>query len=139
MALQMAMREIRRVGETLRLGGRKCSAIRATATRARAMRMQISRNDRFSFAVSRSLLTGYHLVTKYARRNSPGAKINARQTVRIFFHPDCTVGAGISPARRCKQRSRTCPGAHRRSGISPCPEDPLRLTQKSLDDKAFDL
>ena len=36
----------------------------------------------------------------------------------FFFHPDCTVGPGISPDHA--QRAR---GLYRRSGISPCPEE----------------
>ncbi len=51
-----------------------------------------------------------------------------------FFHLDYTIGIGITPIHANMAR-----GLYRRSGISPCPEDPLRLTQKSLDDKAFDL
>lgn len=43
----------------------------------------------------------------------------------IFSHPDCTVGFGISPNPAAK---RPLAGLkhyvyHRRSGISPCPED----------------
>ena len=36
----------------------------------------------------------------------------------IFFHPDYTVGFGISPNHALRAR-----GLYRRSGISPCPED----------------
>lgn len=36
----------------------------------------------------------------------------------IFFHPDFTVGFGISP-----NRAIVACGLYRRSGISPCPED----------------
>lgn len=36
-------------------------------------------------------------------------------------------------------RSRTYPKNHRRSGVSPCPEDPLRITQKNLGDKVLNL
>ena len=44
---------------------------------------------------------------------------NKRVTrIVIFYHPDCTVGFGISPNQRCSAR-----GLYRRSGISPCPED----------------
>jgi len=35
----------------------------------------------------------------------------------IFFHPDFTVGPGITPDLH------TARGLYRRSGISPCPED----------------
>ena len=36
---------------------------------------------------------------------------------KCFFHPDCTVGIGITPILRLCAR-----GLYRRSGISPCPE-----------------
>jgi len=38
----------------------------------------------------------------------------------IFFHPDYTVGTGISPVPANVLLAR---GLYRRSGISPCPED----------------
>jgi hypothetical protein len=41
---------------------------------------------------------------------------------KFFFHPDFTVGIGIAPIQLSLA---DCPGniAHRRSGITPCPED----------------
>ena len=36
----------------------------------------------------------------------------------IFSHPDCTVGAGVSPARLLRVR-----GLYRRYGITPFPKD----------------
>jgi len=36
----------------------------------------------------------------------------------IFFHPDYTVGFGVTPNLRSRAR-----GLYRQSGISPCPED----------------
>ena len=38
----------------------------------------------------------------------------------LFFHPDYTVGTGISPVPANVLLAR---GLYRRSGISPCPED----------------
>ena len=37
----------------------------------------------------------------------------------IFFHPDFTVGTGITPV----PAAHAARGLYRRSGISPCPED----------------
>jgi hypothetical protein len=37
----------------------------------------------------------------------------------IFFHPDYTVGPGITPG----QLRKAARGLYRRSGIAPCPED----------------
>jgi len=42
----------------------------------------------------------------------------------IFFHPDYTVGIGVSPIQRTNPRGDcTVADCNRRSGISPCPED----------------
>ena len=41
-----------------------------------------------------------------------------RRPFSIFSHPDCTVGAGISPARHLRVR-----GLYRRYGIAPFPKD----------------
>jgi hypothetical protein len=38
---------------------------------------------------------------------------------KIFFHPDFTVGPGISPS----QPQDAARGLYHRSGITPCPED----------------
>jgi len=48
------------------------------------------------------------------------------KTNRIFFHPDYTVGFGITPNHAFNAR-----GLYRQSGISPCPEDTsIRLSVK---------
>ena len=41
----------------------------------------------------------------------------------IFFHPDFTVGTGITPV----PAAHAARGLYRRSGISPCPEDTYSL------------
>ena len=107
-APHMARMVTRRVGDTFLLSGRKCSAMCATTARATMIRTQISRKLRFSFAVSNSSFKGYHLKHKIRPEKLSGRENKRTSSVRIFFHPDCTVGAGISPARRCVQRSRTC-------------------------------
>lgn len=43
-----------------------------------------------------------------------------------FFHPDYTVGIGIAPIQP------KLADYHRRSGITPCPEDVLFLSILSL-------
>ena len=47
-------------------------------------------------------------------------QIQLQYCISIFFHPDYTVGFGISPNPAPCAR-----GLYRRSGISPCPEDSL--------------
>ena len=55
----------------------------------------------------------YHQVTEKKVTLSKSAESN-----HIFFHPDYTVGFGITPNRAFYAR-----GLYRQSGISPCPED----------------
>ena len=45
--------------------------------------------------------------------------------ISIFFHPDYTVGFGITPKSAIINRSRTCRFTphYRRWGITPRPED----------------
>ena len=46
----------------------------------------------------------------------------------IFYHPDCTVGLGISPSQSHKRVAGYTAGQDLRPlGRSPCPEDPLQL------------
>ena len=45
-------------------------------------------------------------------------RITGASALSIFFHPDYTVGFGITPNRAFYAR-----GLYRQSGISPCPED----------------
>jgi hypothetical protein len=42
--------------------------------------------------------------------------------MHIFFHPDCTVGFGITPNQPCCKPTQLA-DFYRRSGIAPCPED----------------
>ena len=44
-----------------------------------------------------------------------------RKCSTLFSHPDCTVGFGIAP-NQSLARVADC---HRRSGIAPCPEEPV--------------
>jgi len=41
----------------------------------------------------------------------------------FFSHPDFTVGSGITPDRPLARFTDFCKSNHRRSGISPCPEE----------------
>ena len=43
--------------------------------------------------------------------------------MRIFFHPDCTVGSGITPDQRLHAR-----GLYRRWGFTPRPEDTVQFS-----------
>jgi len=54
--------------------------------------------------------------------NSKGFKFYIIKYVSylILFHPDFTVGLGVSPSQPYFHMGR---GLYRRSGISPCPED----------------
>jgi hypothetical protein len=43
----------------------------------------------------------------------------------FFSHPDCTVGTGISPVQSFYRFA----DYHRRSGISPCPEETIKYVE----------
>ena len=49
----------------------------------------------------------------------------------IFFHPDYTVGCGISPHQLALAAylAKIASQIYRRSGISPCPEDSFIITK----------
>ena len=62
--------------------------------------------------------TNTSLVKKYASEYTLRALQKGRQGRKFFFHPDYTVGIGVSPIRRLRAR-----GLYRRWGISPRPEE----------------
>jgi len=51
----------------------------------------------------------------------------------VFFHPDCTVGSGITPDRPHNAVS----GLYRRWGIAPRPKDNLHYTTDIIFCKEF--
>ena len=68
---------------------------------------------------ARALGVARSLNTKYALSIDPG---RSAAEGPIFFHPDYTVGTGVSPVQRKCAR-----GLYRRWGVSPRPEDPCSV------------
>ena len=57
---------------------------------------------------------------------------NASEKAIVFFHPDCTVGFGVSVCSHCRRITESCPrwliqrkarGLYHRLGFAPDPEE----------------
>ena len=121
MAEQMAMMQSRRVLDVCLVAGKNRSASSASRISAVPIPAQHRINRRFSFiACSSSPITITSIIICPGHTDTRGIKI----ATIAFFHPDCTVGIGISPIQP------ELADYHRRSGIAPCPEDLYELMSR---------
>ena len=128
MAPQIAVMHSLRVVDTRRMGSLRSVSF-AIKIRAAAIKMQTMTKKRFSRIANHNFSIIIPACKQKIRRESTlRAQFVQRICPKCFFHPDFTVGIGITPILRSLAR-----GLYRRSGISPCPETfaEMRIPQSS--------